>query len=260
MESKRWTPKRLAAESIDAGRRVFCRLLALTGMGFVFGCGSGSAAPPEGGSDPPPSEPPPSEPPPSEPPPSEPPPPEPPPPEPTGSRVVHVHAPDATDWNGETEFWNHVDATVVDDMVDDGIKSSIYKSRSIGVLLGYTDEQVAALGPGPVMFKVIHPEDIARLTAKAPSRQDEAAWPMVNEYRMRKGDGAWGWFRSESRPFVWGEGAQGSTTLIVTHEVTALREAEAAAGRGEVPASTGRGPRPGSTSCSWSTRSSTGGP
>lgn len=116
MATKRWTPKRMAAGSIDLGRRVVCRLLALAGMGMVFGCSSDSATPPEETSDPP------GDPPPADPPPSDPPPPEPPPePEPDGSTVVHVHATGATDWNGETEFWNHVDADVIDRMVDEGM-------------------------------------------------------------------------------------------------------------------------------------------
>jgi uncharacterized protein (DUF362 family) len=120
MESKRWTPKRLAAESIDVGRRFVCRLLALSGLGLAFGCSAGSSTPPpDGGSDPPPEDPPPEEPPPEEPPPEEPPPPEP----SAGPRVVHVHAPDATDWSGQTDFWNHVDASVVDRMVDEGIQA-----------------------------------------------------------------------------------------------------------------------------------------
>jgi hypothetical protein len=36
-------------------------------------------------------------------------------------RVVHVHDPDATFWNGETDFWNYVDQDLVNDMVDQGM-------------------------------------------------------------------------------------------------------------------------------------------
>ena len=40
-----------------------------------------------------------------------------------GSRVVHVHDPTATDWSGQTDYWNHVDQAAVDDMVDQGIET-----------------------------------------------------------------------------------------------------------------------------------------
>jgi len=41
--------------------------------------------------------------------------------DPGASTVVHVHAPSATSWNGETDFWNHVSQPVVDRMVDEGM-------------------------------------------------------------------------------------------------------------------------------------------
>lgn len=44
-------------------------------------------------------------------------------PPPTGSRVVHVHNSRATSWNGQTDFWNYVDQTTVDTMVDQGMKA-----------------------------------------------------------------------------------------------------------------------------------------
>jgi hypothetical protein len=40
---------------------------------------------------------------------------------PENSRVVHVHDESATSWNGEVDFWNHVDQAVVDEMVDRGM-------------------------------------------------------------------------------------------------------------------------------------------
>ena len=38
-----------------------------------------------------------------------------------GSRVVHVHNPDATSWAGSTDYWNYVDQDVVNTMVDQGM-------------------------------------------------------------------------------------------------------------------------------------------
>jgi hypothetical protein len=39
----------------------------------------------------------------------------------SGPKVVHVHNPAATHWNGETDYWNHVDQNVVNTMVDQGV-------------------------------------------------------------------------------------------------------------------------------------------
>ena len=42
-------------------------------------------------------------------------------PPPPDSRVVHVHAPAATFWSGQTGYWNYVDQDKVNEMVDHGL-------------------------------------------------------------------------------------------------------------------------------------------
>lgn len=45
-----------------------------------------------------------------------------PPPPPASNRVVHVHSPNASNWNGgSTDYWNYVNQGVVDNMVDQGM-------------------------------------------------------------------------------------------------------------------------------------------
>jgi hypothetical protein len=40
----------------------------------------------------------------------------------SGSRVVHAHAPPATSWNGsDPQYWNYIDQSVVNEMVDRGM-------------------------------------------------------------------------------------------------------------------------------------------
>lgn len=110
---------KLIGESVDLGRRVVCRMLALAGLGFLVGCGSG--APGESTDD---SEPEPAPEPEPQPDPEPDPEPEPQPdpgPSQEGGKVVHVHAPSATSWQGETAFWEHVSQPVIDDMVDQGM-------------------------------------------------------------------------------------------------------------------------------------------
>ena len=42
----------------------------------------------------------------------------------SGPRVVHVHAPSATSWNGsDPQYWNYLDQGVVDEMVDRGVRT-----------------------------------------------------------------------------------------------------------------------------------------
>ncbi len=43
------------------------------------------------------------------------------PPPPTTGKVVHIHSEEATHWNGETDYWNHVNQGVVNEMVDQGV-------------------------------------------------------------------------------------------------------------------------------------------
>jgi hypothetical protein len=38
-------------------------------------------------------------------------------------KVIHVRSTSATHWQGENDFWNHVDQTVVNNMVEQGLKS-----------------------------------------------------------------------------------------------------------------------------------------
>ncbi|MHC4550389.1 MAG: DUF362 domain-containing protein [Planctomycetota bacterium] len=93
-------PQRLAAGSVDLGRRMVCRLLALAGLGVVSGCSPFSSDPPGT------------------------PPPDPlpePVPTPEAGTVVHAHAPGATGWDGQTDFWNYVSQAEVDQMVDEGM-------------------------------------------------------------------------------------------------------------------------------------------
>lgn len=39
-----------------------------------------------------------------------------------GPKVVHVHSAGATSWTGQPDYWNHVNQTTVNDMVDEGMK------------------------------------------------------------------------------------------------------------------------------------------
>jgi hypothetical protein len=36
-------------------------------------------------------------------------------------KVVHVHSASATDWSGESDYWNHLDQSAINDMVDRGL-------------------------------------------------------------------------------------------------------------------------------------------
>ena len=51
----------------------------------------------------------------------------------SSNRVVHAHSPNVTSWNGGSDdYWNYVDQSVVDDMVDQGVMMLTGTSSVVG--------------------------------------------------------------------------------------------------------------------------------
>lgn len=105
---------------------------------------------------------------------------------------------------------------------------NIYSNRNIAALLGYSAEEVKALGP-QFIAEVMHPDDHARFAAHVAALHktppDEAA---VFVYRMRHKDGAWRWIESHDTIFRRNAAGQASQLLGVAMDITARKEAEAA--------------------------------
>jgi len=78
---------------------------------------------------------------------------------------------------------------------------NIYVNREIGAVLGYTPEEIRAIGSG-LFVRLIHPDDLAGVaeqTEKLYTLKDGEA--QETEYRMQHKDGAWRWLRSRDSIF-----------------------------------------------------------
>lgn len=79
---------------------------------------------------------------------------------------------------------------------------NIYANREIARILGYTPEQIKAMGRA-FLEKLMHPEDLAKVTAHL-SKFDTATDGEIFsiEYRMRKASGDWRWLVSRDTIFT----------------------------------------------------------
>jgi PAS domain S-box-containing protein len=103
---------------------------------------------------------------------------------------------------------------------------SVYVSRAVERVLGYTPRDMAALGENFVV-RLVHPDDRARLEAENRRFAVLADGELVEHaYRMRHADGSWRWVRSRDRIFSRGPGGDPELILGVTRDVTGHVRAE----------------------------------
>ena len=76
------------------------------------------------------------------------------------------------------------------------------------------------------MFKVVHPEDIPKTVEYVKSMSSPGENTAHYEFRMRRGDGTYGHYHTESRPSDRGPDGKFKTYLAVTHDVTATKRAQ----------------------------------
>ncbi len=113
------------------------------------------------------------------------------------------------------------------DIFDVDSKRSVFKNRDLDALIGYPPGAIAAMGPQPVLYKTVHPEDVPRMIAFLNQIRDGMTAPDDRDidYRYRHGNGSWGWFRSRMRAFDQTDGRM-EKVLMVTFDVTAEKHAE----------------------------------
>jgi PAS domain S-box-containing protein/putative nucleotidyltransferase with HDIG domain len=99
---------------------------------------------------------------------------------------------------------------------------NIYTNREITDFLGYTSEEVVALGPA-LFEHILHPDDAAsvtdhhaRMNALAPG--DDRVFEI--DYRMKRADGEWRWLHSRDVPFARDESGAVTQILGSTEDVT----------------------------------------
>lgn len=89
----------------------------------------------------------------------------------------------------------------------------VYCNREIEAALGYTREQIEALGPDAVRI-LMHPEDRARLAARLGRVRALADGETADlEYRIRHSDGRWRWFYG--RDAVFSRDGRGEATRTI---------------------------------------------
>jgi len=153
-------------------------------------------------------------------------------------RVAALEAERAGQEARETEKTIHIDKLervlrelpLLVDIFDVNTARSIWKNRDLDLLLGYAPGALEKMGPQPTFRKTVHVDDIPSVLAfieRIRRDRGEMADAFI-EYRVNRGDGAPGWFRSQVQPFDRNENAQLATVLMVTYDVTATKLAEAA--------------------------------
>jgi PAS domain S-box-containing protein len=99
---------------------------------------------------------------------------------------------------------------------------TLYCNREVGLLLGYTREEVALMSQG--IADQIHPEDLPRIRASSANLAKLADGQVFqHEYRMRHADGSYRWIRSRDVVFERDEKGRPRALLGLAQDVTADR-------------------------------------
>jgi PAS domain S-box-containing protein len=97
---------------------------------------------------------------------------------------------------------------------------SVYVSRAVERVLGYTPREIAALGDS-FLSRLVHPDDLPRLRAENSRFATLAEGEFLEHaYRMRHADGGWRWVRSRDRVFSRAPSGEPEPILGVTRDVT----------------------------------------
>lgn len=116
------------------------------------------------------------------------------------------------------------------DIFDVASRRSVFKNKDLDALMGYPPGAIAAMGPQPVLYKTVHPEDVPRAVAFLEKIRQGMASPDDEDvnYRVRRGDGSQGWFRSRLRTFDKTNEDHITSVVMVTFDVTEEKRAEIA--------------------------------
>ncbi|WP_088891328.1 PAS domain-containing sensor histidine kinase [Leptolyngbya ohadii] len=108
------------------------------------------------------------------------------------------------------------------------LRSNVYINRQVWTLLGYTPEEIQAMGAN-VLPNLIHPEDLRELEnhlAKLAALQEDEVvdW----EYRMQHANGEWRWFLGRETLFRRTPDGKAQQVLGIIRDVTDRKLAEVA--------------------------------
>ena len=107
--------------------------------------------------------------------------------------------------------------------------SNVYMNPRIEQTLGYTPEELRALGPS-LLATVLHPDDarwfVEEQIPRILTAKDDDT--LVGVYRFRHRSGDWRWFRAHERVFSRKPSGEPWQFVGTAHDITAEREAEQA--------------------------------
>ncbi len=97
---------------------------------------------------------------------------------------------------------------------------NVYCNRNVAEILGYSDEEILALGD-QLFATLMHPGDLPHVLAKqAEIRYMSDGAVMETEYRMKRKDGCWCWLSSRDVVFERDENGLGSQMLGIASDIT----------------------------------------
>lgn len=105
-------------------------------------------------------------------------------------------------------------------------QQNVYANRNIIATLGYSQEQIAALG-STIFLQLLHPADLALLPERMARFTDAQDSDLImTEYRMRHANGSWRWLYSREVIFARAETGQPTQVLGVIQDITDQKVAE----------------------------------
>ncbi|MDL1885372.1 PAS domain S-box protein, partial [Anaerolineae bacterium CFX8] len=105
---------------------------------------------------------------------------------------------------------------------------SVYINRQVGHILGYTPEDIQAMG-SEITPRLIHPDDQPRLlAARCVLAQASERETVEFEFRIKKADGSWRWLYSRESVFMRYPDGSPRQTLGTAVDITERKQAEAA--------------------------------
>ncbi len=105
-------------------------------------------------------------------------------------------------------------------------QKTAFKNRDMGVWLGYPPGYLEAQRREKGPFSIVHPEDVPRMIASLQKTMTRQEVDQNFQFRMRRADGTYGWFTSDSLSFERDEEGRLTSSLIVTYDITPVKEAE----------------------------------
>jgi PAS domain S-box-containing protein len=105
-------------------------------------------------------------------------------------------------------------------------KSNVFVSPQIEDILGYTMDEIAAMG-SEVLPRLLHPDDVPRAAERFDALTADSRDSIPDlEYRMRRKDGSWAWLLSRERAFTRDRKGRPIQILGVATDITERKHFE----------------------------------